>query len=138
MKAKGFLTDTYQVSLNVDDFNYTIDRTVEKGGKDEGTSPHGFLLGSIAGCKIIVAKSYLDHNNLPYEKIEVDAESTIHGSKKKETIDITVNLHVIGATLDEKELGYMSRIVQGGCTMANILTAGGKNTVTTKITASNL
>lgn len=62
MKATGTLTDSYQVSFDIDGFPYTVDRSIEDGGKNTGTTPHGMLLGSIAGCKIIVAKSYLDHN----------------------------------------------------------------------------
>lgn len=137
MHAKGFLTDSYQVSLDIDGFNYVIDRTLEKGGRNEGTSPHGFLLGSIAGCKGIVAKSYLDHNKLAYEKIDVQADSQIKGHPRQETIEINVLITVYGANLTEKDIRYMTTIVKKGCTMANILTAGGENTITVSITAGD-
>lgn len=137
MHAEGFLTDAHQVSLNIDGFDYIIDRSLEKGGKNEGTSPHGFLLGSILGCKTIVAKSYLDHNRLPYERLDVQADSQIKGEPRQETIDIAVEIIVYGAQLTEKDIRYMTRIVEKGCTMANILTAGGENTVTTTIVAGD-
>lgn len=134
MFAKGTLTNSYQVELNIDDFDYTIDRSTALGGENTGTSPHGFLLGSIASCKAMVAKGYLDHNNIAYNRVEVEAESGILGKKRNETIEITVNLQVFGAHLDEKQIGFMTRIVDNGCTMANILTAGGQNKVNTIIT----
>lgn len=134
MKIAGQLTDSYQVKLNIDDFEYLSDRTEGKGGTNTGTSPHGFLLGSIASCKMMVAKGYLDHNKILYDRVEIEAESEIKGSKRKETIEIDVHIQVFGAQLDEKQLSFMTRIVDKGCTMANILTAGGKNKVTASIT----
>lgn len=133
MEAKGFLTDTYQVNMEIDGFPYTVDRSLDKGGKNEGTSPHGLLLGSITTCKIIVAKSYLDHNNIHFDKIDVTANSEIKGRTRNETIDINVQLIIHGAHLDEKQQRHIKVIVDKGCTMANILTAGGQNTVTTTI-----
>lgn len=133
MKLDGFLTDSYQTELNIDGFDYIADRELEKGGKNEGTSPHGYLLGSIAGCKIMVAKGYLTRNNHDFDRIEVQAESEIKGKPRAERMDIAVELTVHGAELSEKELSHLFRIVDQGCPMANVLTAGGENNVTTKI-----
>lgn len=134
MKATGTLTDSYQVSFDIDGFPYTVDRSIEDGGKNTGTTPHGMLLGSIAGCKIIVAKSYLDHNDIPYETIDIEATSTITGKKRNERIEIIINIVVSGAKMTEKHIRFMTRIVDKGCTMANILTASDENKVTTTIT----
>lgn len=134
MKATGTLTDSYQVSFDIDGFPYTVDRSIEDGGKNTGTTPHGMLLGSIAGCKIIVAKSYLDHNDIPYETIDIEATSTITGKKRNERIEIIINIVVSGAKMTEKDIRFMTRIVDKGCTMANILTASDENKVTTTIT----
>lgn len=133
MNAKGTLTDSYQISFDIDGFPYTVDRAIEDGGKNTGTSPHGMLLGSIASCKIIVAKSYLDHHAITYEKVDVEADSTITGKSRNERIAIEVKIIVSGAEMTEKDIRFMTRIVDKGCTMANILTAGGENTVTTTI-----
>lgn len=134
MKATGTLTDSYQVSFDIDGFPYTVDRSIEDGGKNTGTTPHGMLLGSIAGCKIIVAKSYLDHNDIPYETIDIEATSTITGKKRNERIEIIINIVVSGAKMTEKDIRFMTRIVDKGCTMANILTASDENKVITTIT----
>ena len=83
----------------------------------------------------MVAKSYLDHNQIPYERGDVNAESKIKGKKRRETIEIDVYITVNGADMSEKDLNYMTRIVEKGCTIANILTAGEQNTVTTTISA---
>lgn len=135
MKTTGTLTDSYQVAFDIDGFPYTVDRSIEDGGKNTGTSPHGMLLGSIASCKIIVAKSYLDHNEIAYEKVDVEAISTIMGKKRNERINIEVEIIVTGAEMTEKDIRFMTRIVDKGCTMANILTASDENKVTTTITA---
>ena len=134
MKVTGTLTDSYQVLFDIDGFPYTVDRSIEDGGKNTGTTPHGMLLGSIAGCKIIVAKSYLDHNDIPYETIDIEATSTITGEKRNERIEIMIEIVVSGATMTEKDIRFMTRIVDKGCTMANILTASDENKVTTTIT----
>lgn len=134
MKAAGTLTDSYQIAFDIDGFSYIVDRSIEDGGKDTGTSPHGMLLGSIASCKIIVAKSYLDHNEIAYQKVDVEATSSITGKKRNERIEIEIKIIVTGAEMTEKDIRFMTRIVDKGCTMANIITASSENTVTTTIT----
>lgn len=134
MKATGTLTDSYQIAFDIDGFSYIVDRSIEDGGKDTGTSPHGMLLGSIASCKIIVAKSYLDHNEIAYQKVDVEATSSITGKKRNERIEIEIKIIVTGAEMTEKDIRFMTRIVDKGCTMANIITASSENTVTTTIT----
>lgn len=134
MKATGTLTDSYQIAFDIDGFSYIVDRSIEDGGKDTGTSPHGMLLGSIASCKIIVAKSYLDHNEIAYQKVDVEATSSITGKKRNKRIEIEIKIIVTGAEMTEKDIRFMTRIVDKGCTMANIITASSENTVTTTIT----
>lgn len=134
MKATGTLTDSYQIAFDIDGFSYIVDRSIEDGGKDTGTSPHGMFLGSIASCKIIVAKSYLDHNEIAYQKVDVEATSSITGKKRNERIEIEIKIIVTGTEMTEKDIRFMTRIVDKGCTMANIITASSENTVTTTIT----
>lgn len=133
MLVKGQLTDSYQIALDVEGFEYIVDRSVEKGGKNSGTSPYGMLLSSIASCKLMVARGYLEKSKIPFERLEIEADGKIKGSPRKETVDISVNLTVIGADLTDKQLNFMKRIVDRGCTMANILTAGGENNIDLKI-----
>lgn len=133
MLVKGQLTDSYQIALDVEGFEYIVDRSVEKGGKNSGTSPYGMLLSSIASCKLMVARGYLEHSKIPFERLEIEADGEIKGSPRKETVDISVTLIVIGADLTDKQLNFMKRIVDRGCTMANILTAGGENNIDLKI-----
>lgn len=45
-----------------------------------------------------------------------------------------IEIVVSGATMTEKDIRFMTRIVDKGCTMANILTASDENKVTTTIT----
>ena len=108
MKATGTLTDSYQVAFDIDGFPYIVDRSIDDGGKNTGTSPHGMLLGSIASCKIIVAKSYLDHNEIAFEKVDVEATSTIIGNKRNERINIEVEIIVTGAEMTEKDVRFMT------------------------------
>ena len=133
MKAKGTLTDSYQINLDIDGHSYIVDRSIQNGGKDSGTSPHGMLLGSIASCKIIIAKSYLDHNDITYNKVDVKGTSNIIGKKRSERVEMEIEIIVYGAEMTDKDIRYMGRIVDKGCTMANILTASDENKVTTKI-----
>lgn len=53
MKAKGTLTDSYQINLDIDGHSYIVDRSIQNGGKDSGTSPHGMLLGSMQVVKLL-------------------------------------------------------------------------------------
>ena len=39
MKSTGTLTDSYQVTFDIDGFPYIVDRSIEDGGKNTGTSP---------------------------------------------------------------------------------------------------
>ncbi len=133
MKLTGYVGETSKTYMTIDGFDYVADRSKDKGGEDSGTSPHGFLLGSIAACKMMVAESFLRANELDFEKIEVDAESEMHGGRRNETIDIVVNMRVIDAKLTEKDKKHLNQFVDGACSMANILTAGGKNSVKTNI-----
>ncbi len=133
MLVKGRLTDSYHSNLEIDDFEYIVDKKIEDGGKNLGTSPHGLLAGSIAGCKLMVARGYMDFNKKAYDHLDIQVESTITGSKRHETVEMNVLLTVHGAEFEEKEKGYLLRIIEKGCTMANILTTGGKNIITTEI-----
>lgn len=133
MKVTGHLTDSYQIKMNINGYPYIADQSVEKGGEGSGISPHGYLLGSIASCKLMVAKGYLAHNNISYDRVEITGNSEIKGMKRRETIDIDVHITVYGGNLDAKQLDFMTRIVDKGCTMANILTAGGENNVTATV-----
>jgi uncharacterized OsmC-like protein len=133
MQLEGFLTDTYQIQMNIDGHEYIADRELERNGKNEGTSPHGLLLGSVAACKGMVARGYLDKNNHSFDRIEIKGESKIQGKPRQETIDIEVELKIFDADLNDKDLRFLNRIVEKGCTMANILTAGGENKVSVNI-----
>lgn len=133
MLVTGYLTDSYQIKLDVEGFEYIVDRSIEKGGENTGTSPFGMLLSSIAGCKLMVARGYLEHNEIPFERLEIETDGNITGSSRRETVEISVKITVIGAELTEKEHNFMTRIVDRGCTMANILTAGGENKVDLEI-----
>lgn len=134
MIAIGSLNDSFQVTIDIDGFPYTVDRSIEDGGKNTGTSPHGMLLGSIADCKIIVAKSYLDHNKITFEKLNVNETSKITEKKRAERIEIELDIIVIGAEMSKKDICFMTRIVEKGCTMANIVTASAEYKITTTIT----
>ena len=54
----------------------------------------------------------------------MNTEILAHNNSKQQTIS-----HREIAELTEKEHDFMTRIVDRGCTMANILTAGGENKV---------
>ena len=113
MIVQGALTESYKSTLDVDGFEYTADRSIEKGGENSGTSPHGLLAASVASCKLMVARGYMDHNEISFSRIDIKVDS---------------------ATMEEKEISFLGRIVERGCTMANILTAGGQNIITTTVT----
>lgn len=133
MKLEGYLTDTAKTHLNVEGFDYVADRPVAEGGENTGMSPHGYLLASIAGCKVMVAESYLRANGHVFKKVEVAAESDLRGRRREETIDIAVDMRVVGAELSEANVRHLNQFVESACPMGNLLTAGGKNTVTTNI-----
>ncbi len=73
MKLTGYLTETAQTNMNVVGFDYVADRPVADGGENSGMSPHGYLLASIAGCKMMVAESFLRINGHSFGKVEVEA-----------------------------------------------------------------
>ena len=133
MKLKGYLTDSAKTHLAIEGFEYVADRPVADGGENTGMSPHGYLLASIAGCKMMVAESYLRANGHAFEKVEAEAESELQGARRNETIDIVVQMRVHGADLTETNERHLNQIVESACPMGNLLTAGGKNTVTTHI-----
>lgn len=133
MKVEGVLSGSARTVLDVEGFEYVADRPVADGGEDMGMSPHGFLLASVAGCKAMVAESFLRGNGHAFERVEVAAESDLRGRRREETIDIVVDLRIVGAKLGETAERHLGQFVDGACTMANLLTAGGTNTVTTRI-----
>lgn len=133
MKLEGYLTKTAKTILNVDGFEYIADRPLADGGENTGMSPHGYLLASIAGCKVMVAESYLRANSHSFKRVEVEAESDLQGRRREETIDIVVDLRVVGAELSDVDIRHLTQFVDSACPMGNLLTAGGKNTVTTHI-----
>lgn len=133
MKLTGYLTETAKTKMNVEGFDYVADRPVADGGENLGMSPHGYLLASIAGCKAMVAESFLRANEHAFERVEVEVESDLQGRRREERIDIVVDMRIVGADLNEADERYLKQFIDGACPMANLLTAGGSNTVKTEI-----
>lgn len=121
MKITATLTDSYKVDTQIDNHSYTLDRTAAFGGTDAGSSPVELMMTSLLGCKIMVAKGFLDTRDFKFEKIEADIEYESGGTNLYPTLEGTVTIKIIGGDLDEKSQTQIHRIIDTGCPVANLL-----------------
>lgn len=121
MKVTAVLTDSYQVKAMASGHEYWIDQPEEKGGKGTGASPGAVLAAAVAGCKAMVAKGYLDARNISYDRVDTTVDYEFKGPSTKAVLEMTIYVDVIGASVDDKQLQQLQKIVTIGCPVANVL-----------------
>ena len=136
MKINATLEDRFKTEIQIGKHSYILDREETVGGTDAGTSPTNLLMASVLGCKVMVAKAFLDARDLTFDKIETDIDFDITGPNMHPSAEGVVTIKVIGATLDDKTQQQLHRIVETGCPVHNLLDPE-KTTIETKIEIEN-
>lgn len=104
MKVSGKQTGNKAFEITQDGFTYTLDATKEAGGEEKGPTPKGLLLSSIIGCSGIDVSVILDKMRVPYEHLEITAETEQTEGEPKVFKDITLQYHIRTDTPDEKKI----------------------------------
>ncbi len=71
--------ENYQVEVKTGEHSFIVDEPVSAGGDNAGPDPYDFLLGALAGCKVITVQMYARRKGWPLEGVDVKlGHSRIH------------------------------------------------------------
>lgn len=100
-KGERYQAQPYQVmaSFSGDVPGLVMDVPPEKGGGDNGPSPHQLLLASLAGCTAMTVSMYANHKQWPLESIHVSVSQQDH----KAEFPIEKAITLVGAELTEEQ-----------------------------------
>lgn len=72
-------SENYQVEVKTGEHSFIVDEPVSAGGDGAGPDPYDFLLGSLAGCKVITVQMYARRKGWPLEGVDIKlGHSRIH------------------------------------------------------------
>lgn len=114
-----------KIEATVNGFDFVLDNP-----EVEGPTPGSFLALSLAGCKAMVAKGYFNGRGKEDVIIHIDVETNIKEDRKDASLAAKVELTVEG-DVTEEEINRMEEIVEGYCTIQNVLESE-NNTIETK------
>jgi putative redox protein len=126
-------TEKYQCTIQWRNGKFIADEPESSGGKDTGPDPHTLLLSSVAACKLITMRMYIDRKGWDIPEIAVNA------NMYKDTIDgvpaniIDCDVSFPGPVDDDKKLRLQQ--VAAACPITKILE--GKTVVRTFMQRSN-
>jgi putative redox protein len=68
--------DAYKTAIKVDEFDLIADEPVSVGGTNEGPAPGDYLCISLAACKTITVRMYVQRKQWDVGEIDVDVALT--------------------------------------------------------------
>lgn len=108
-----------KIEATVNGFDFVLDNP-----EVEGVTPGSLLALSLAGCKAMVAKGYFNGRGKENVIIHINVETDIKEHRKDASLDAKVKLTVEG-DVTEEEVNRMKRVVDGYCTIQNVLQSDG-------------
>ena len=128
-------TEKYQCTITWRNGTFVADEPISVGGKDTGPDPTTLLLSSLASCKLVTMRMYIDRKGWHIPEIAVQAnlyQETQNGATK--TI-IDCDIDFIGAVTDEQKLRLqeisarcpISKLLQGEVQVRNFVRRNPEN-----------
>lgn len=114
-------TDKYQCTINWRNGKFIVDEPVSVGGKDSGPDPYTLLLSSLASCKLITLRMYIDRKGWQVDCITVGVNMYRQTNAESASFIIECDIQFQGPVPDEQRLRLLeiakkcpvSRILQG-------------------------
>ena len=112
IKVKASIGRTaYATQINIRDHQLTGDELPENGGKDQGPTPHEFVLAGLAACTASTLRMYADRKGWPVESISMDLSLNIEKTADGQVTHITRSIHFEG-NVDEEQKKRMIEIAE--------------------------
>lgn len=108
LKLTGKTTEKYQVQLSVNNHTIISDANAVDGGDGAAASPKDFFLSSVASCKLMTMKMYVDRKGWEIEDISIEMSFS---TDVKEEYVISQKI-TIKADLDDAKIQRIKNIAE--------------------------
>lgn len=114
-------TDKYQCIIEWRNGKFVADEPESIGGKDSGPDPYTLLLSSLASCKLITLRMYIDRKGWEVDRIAISANMYQETKEEVTTTVIDCDILFLSPVSDEQKMQLMeiakncpvSKIIQG-------------------------
>jgi len=108
LTLQGKTQEKYKVELSVNNNTIISDANPVDGGNAEAASPKDLFLSSVAGCKLMTMKMYVDRKGWEVDEIRINME---FDTSRKEDFVINQSIHITSA-LDEDKVQRIKNIAE--------------------------
>lgn len=105
---QGKTQENYKVALSINNHTIISDANSADGGGSEAPSPKDLFLSSVAGCKLMTMKMYVDRKGWEVDAINIEME---FDTSSKEDFVIKQAIH-IASSLDEDQVKRIKNIAE--------------------------
>ncbi|MDK7049554.1 OsmC family protein [Aerococcus sanguinicola] len=122
MHVQAEVLENLHLKLSVDGHDYELDHDLpDSDYQPQATSPAGALLIGLAGCKLMLAQSYLRSRKLEGVTVSLDLEANLgRDDQKHRNLQADVKLNIDG-DLTDKQRKNLQRYVDSQCAVEQII-----------------
>lgn len=111
--------EKYQCTIEWRNGKFIVDEPPETGGKDTGPDPYTLLLSSLASCKLVTLRMYIDRKGWNIPQIAINAN--MYQEKKDEKFNTIIDCDIlfISTVTDEQKLRLLE--IAKNCPVSKLL-----------------
>jgi len=111
--------EKYQCTIEWRNGKFVADEPESLGGKDTGPDPYTLLLSSLASCKLITLRMYIDRKGWEIDRIAINANMYQETKDELTTSIIDCDILFLTPVSDEQKMKLME--IAGNCPVSKIL-----------------
>jgi len=112
-------TTKYQCTIEWRNGKFVSDEPESIGGKDTGPDPYTLLLSSLASCKLITLRMYIDRKEWNVERLAINANMYEEVKNEQKTTIIDCDILFISPVSEEQKVKLME--IAKNCPVSKIL-----------------
>jgi len=112
-------TDKYQCTIGWRKGKFISDEPESLGGKDSGPDPYTLLLSSLASCKLITLRMYIDRKDWQIDEIAIRANMYQENKDEQVTSIIDCDILFLSPVSDEQKMQLLE--IAKNCPVSKIL-----------------
>ncbi|KAA9301903.1 MULTISPECIES: OsmC family protein [Aerococcus] len=122
MHVKAQVIDHLHLELTVDGHTYELDHDRPQSSyQAQATTPAGALLVGLAGCKLMLAQSYLASRHIEGVTVSLDLEANLgRDDQRQRNLQADIRLNIEG-DLTDKQQENLQRYVDSQCAVEQII-----------------
>lgn len=133
-KIEAVIEKNFSIDLKVDGHGYTVDKPVDFGGSDLGTSPVGYLYAALIGCKLMVCRAYMTKYYPQCYKITATGELDVIENLKTAVLSGNIDFVFYGLQAQDVNPEQLQSALKRHCTVHKLLAGAGADDVSQTFT----